>query len=227
MAMIIESSCKCASKITDSESPCAHATVYVGTREGLGNFKGTVASLDAKTGRIIWSTPVPQPAGATTSGSFAVGVAGSYVIAGGPTTAFAFARSTGALVKTFTTEEFLGSTAAYSEQLWVIASTPTSILLGTNEGTIAAFDGTDLHRLWVTNTQQGSVQGLLSDGTQIFSTYPNQAAVLRLTDGLLQLKIKPGSLRTDRDEQINSAPGVEPGRMFFGGLHELYALRRP
>lgn len=186
--------------------------------------RGAVAALHAADGRVLWLRDFPSPATPRHTGCFErVAVAGSLVIAiGKDGRLYAVDRVTGDFAWTSPSPAVDSST--YGPIYGPIAALDTMFFTGTNSGSVSAYDARNGRLLWRATAEQGSIGNDLAVDT-------GQVVVRHLGGQLAAFDFKSGRLLWVEGAgmvgaEYSGAPAIDVDRLYVGGYHGFYALKK-
>ena len=193
--------------------------VYVCLKHETIPTTGGVVALDAGTGAIRWSTvfPAPQPYGESGC-AFKVAVANDVAVGTSwDGHVYAMDRLTGEL--RWSVSQLPGALS----DLRPVAAHGNIIVVGSLSGIVVALDATSGNELWRATPNLGSTFfGLTIDESAVYS---NQS------DRILSLDLATGNVNwvagnENRDGEFFYVPAPDGDRLYAGGEHGLYALRK-
>ena len=204
--------------------------VYVAYTIATG-IRGTtgVAALDAISGAVKWSTPLPNVSVENPSGSSTgVAVVGSFVVApSGDGSVYGLVRTTGAIARTLPSSVFDPVASTNGGEVRFLTSFGSSVFLTSTGGRVTALASDDLRKLWTIQLGLGSPSDIAADADYVYvAFYGGQLTVSRVSDGARVWTVDRRTFRVDGQEGILAAPAIDGDRLYAGGEFEVYAFKR-
>lgn len=204
------------------------SVVYVGLQGKQLPNGGGVAAINAREGRVLWSTLLPTEPPRVSGVLFGVGVTPTLVIAATANEfVYGLDRQTGAVRVTIPGETFRpqGVPRANSGVVFHVASLSSMIFIGSSWNIVVALDGTDLHERWRT-----SLPGVADMRTEADRVYVAGGGlyVLRAVDGKVAWTVPPSAFLKGLGvgESFVNSPALDGDRVYIGGDNGIYAFRK-
>lgn len=204
--------------------------VYVGYTT-ITSIRGTsgVAALDARAGRVFWTTALPDESADNPSGAFTgVAVADRRVIApSGDGSVYALTRSSGVIEQRLPSSLFDPEPPRPGGTFRALFGVGENVYLTSANGHIAALRASDLVVRWRVRLGIATLIDVVADEEYIFTPQAGGPMfALRARDGTSAWVLRNGDFRRDEREDIIAGPGIDGDRLYFGGDREVYALKR-
>ncbi len=205
--------------MTSVFDPVVHgSTVYLCVKRFSNPITGGVVAVDAVTGSTLWSTDlVPQPPNSM----------------GGCNRSVAIAQ--GVVVATSAAGEIQAMDASTGVVLWsrpgpsradsrLVAAMDSIVIVSSTDGYVTAFKATTGDQLWSATANRGSISYQLAiDARQVYVLHSGlQLAAFDLQTGVVNWLAGDGP----SGGEFLWAPAVDIDRIYVGGDHGLYALRK-
>ena len=194
---------------------------------------GGLAALDEATGRVLWSTLLPQSDTADVTGVWgdpnAIELTPTTVVTQAADDRFyVLNRQTGEIVATLPTSTFTsGPTFLHPEDFPSLGVTSNSVIVASSEFTsISAISMDGARLLWRIPFAFGSPTRITVGADRIYSgAGAGQFAAYDLS-GKLLWTINRGDLRADHQEGIVYPAAIDADRVYVPGALEVYAFRK-